>query len=151
MRAGFARANVPIRPGFEGAIDHFLSTGQVWQGGALPNIGSKLFLPIATEIEEDLGKKKASEEKYGAPWIVRIPTSLVTLRSDDKLPEWKKQADGSWLPKGIDSRGNRIRKLKLALAAVVSVWTRLLDRSKSLVLLVLCVSLVHNEAYQPYR
>lgn len=97
MRSGFARANVPIRPGFEGAVDHYLSTGQVWRGGALPNIGSQLFLPIAAEIEEDLGKKAGMEEKYGQPWLVRVPTSLVTLRLDDKLPTWERQDDGSWL------------------------------------------------------
>ena len=97
MQSSFTRADVPIRPGFKGAVDHFLSTGQVWQGGALPNIGSKLFLPIAAEIEEDLGRKAGAEEKYGEPWFVRVPTSLVTLRLDDKLPTWERQLDGSWL------------------------------------------------------
>jgi hypothetical protein len=96
MRAGYARANVPIRLGFEGAVDHFLATGDVWQGQGMPAIKSDLFLPIAIEIQESLGKKAGKEEKYGASWFVKIPTNLVTLRMDDKLPVWLKQPDGSW-------------------------------------------------------
>lgn len=100
IRAGYARVNVPIRPGFEGAIDHFLSTGDVWMGGPLPSIGSELFVPIATEIAERLGKPAADEEAYGDPWKVTVPTALVILRVDDKLPVWEKK-DEQWVP--VDS------------------------------------------------
>jgi hypothetical protein len=96
MRAGYARANVPIRLGFEGAVDHFFSTGEAWQGQGMPAIQSDLFLPISVEIEESLGKKAGMEEKYGDSWFVKIPTNLVTLRTDDKLPVWLKQKDGGW-------------------------------------------------------
>jgi hypothetical protein len=27
-----------------------------------------------------------------------LPTTLVMLRGDDKLPEWRKDAAGNWVP-----------------------------------------------------
>ena len=94
MRAGYARANLPVRPGFEGALDHYLSTGQPWDGGPLPGISSPLFLPLATEIQERLGKSSEEPFKYpGGPWEVIVPTSLVKLRKDDETPVWTKVGD----------------------------------------------------------
>ncbi|KAH7371855.1 hypothetical protein BKA64DRAFT_729046 [Cadophora sp. MPI-SDFR-AT-0126] len=98
VQSGFARANVPIRPGFEGAFEYFLAHGQVWMGGPLPGISSELFLPLATEIQESLGKKLEQPVKYGEPWLVKVPTNLVKLRQDDQTPTWKKDiATGEWL------------------------------------------------------
>ncbi|KAH7303556.1 hypothetical protein B0I35DRAFT_364718 [Stachybotrys elegans] len=97
LKAGFCRVQVPARPGFEAAIDHFMTFGELWNGGPLPAISSPLFLPIADEIAER-AQKPGNEVPQGAPWKVRIPTSLVKLRQDDKLPKWKKNADGEWVP-----------------------------------------------------
>ncbi|KAH7071782.1 hypothetical protein FB567DRAFT_612457 [Paraphoma chrysanthemicola] len=90
IQSGFARANVPVRPGFEGALEHFLATGKVWNGGPLPGLSSETFLPLATEIQESLGKKKDEPTKYGEPWLVRVPTNLIKLRNDNKAPVWTK-------------------------------------------------------------
>jgi hypothetical protein len=90
VQSGFARVNVPVRPGFEGALEHYLSTGVLWQGGALPGISSSMFLPLAMEIQESLGKKSDAPEKYGEPWEVKVPTNLIRLRHDDKAPVWNK-------------------------------------------------------------
>lgn len=96
LRAGYCRVSVPARPGFEGAIDHFLTFGEPWSGGPLPTISSDLYLPIADEIAERLDRP-GDEVPQGDPWLVRIPTSLVKLRDDDKLPKWAKDQNGDWV------------------------------------------------------
>jgi hypothetical protein len=87
---------IPARLGFEGAIDHFMTYGELWEGGPLPTISSPLYLPIADEIAERLDRP-GDEIPQGEPWIVRIPTSLVHLHSDDQLPKWKQNDQGEWV------------------------------------------------------
>lgn len=96
LRAGYCRVSVPARPGFEGAIDHFLTFGETWNGGPLPAISNPLYLPIADEIAERLDQP-GDEIPQGEPWTVRIPTRLVKLRADDRLPRWQKNAAGEWV------------------------------------------------------
>jgi hypothetical protein len=96
LKAGYCRVSVPVRLGFEGAIDHFTTTGETWMGGPLPTVSSDLFLPIAEELAEQLDRP-GDEVPVGDPWEVRIPTTLVRLRPDGSLPSWVKQADGSWV------------------------------------------------------
>lgn len=99
LQAGFCRATVPARRGFEGAIDHFLTFGEIWNGGPLPPISSPLYLPIADEIAERLDMP-GDEVPQGEPWTVRVPTSLVKLRADDALPRWEQNAAGEWVEAG---------------------------------------------------
>lgn len=96
LKAGYCRVTVPARPGFEGAIDHYMNFGELWNGGPLPAISSPLYLPIADEIAERL-ERPGSEVPQGDPWQVRIPTTLVHLRPDDTLPKWAKDPDGEWV------------------------------------------------------
>jgi hypothetical protein len=96
LKAGYCRVVVPVRLGFEGAIDHFMTYGEVWNGGPLPAISNPLYLPIADEIAERLDRP-GDEIPQGDPWLVRIPTTLVSLRPDDKLPSWKQNASGEWV------------------------------------------------------
>jgi hypothetical protein len=96
LKAGYCRVVVPVRPGFEGAIDHFMKYGEPWNGGPLPPISDPLYLPIADEIAERLDRP-GDEIPQGDPWLVRIPTTLVHLRADDKLPAWKQDANGNWV------------------------------------------------------
>ncbi|MGF7213220.1 hypothetical protein GGE65_007857 [Skermanella aerolata] len=96
LKAGYCRVSLPVRPGFEGAIDHFMTYGELWNGGPLPPISSPLYLPIADEIAEQLDRP-GDEIPQGDPWFVRIPTTLVHLRPDDRLPKWKQDADGNWV------------------------------------------------------
>ena len=97
LKAGAARVVVPVRPGFETALDHYMSTGETWNGGELPAIGSDDYVPILVEISEQLGAP-GNEVAQGEPWEVVIPTSLVKLRADGSLPSWHKDADGAWQP-----------------------------------------------------
>ncbi|MDB5318345.1 MAG: hypothetical protein JWO24_4189 [Rhodospirillales bacterium] len=96
LKAGYCRVSVPARLGFEGAIDHFLTFGETWNGGPLPSISSPLYLPIADEIAERLDRP-GDEIPQGDPWKVRIPTNLVRLCPDDKLPKWQQNAQGDWV------------------------------------------------------
>lgn len=97
IKAGYCRAVVPVRPGFEGAVDHFMTFGETWNGGPLPAISNELYLPIADELAERLDQP-GDEIPQGDPWEVRIPTNLVKLRADDQLPKWAKDVNGNWVP-----------------------------------------------------
>lgn len=97
IKAGSARIVLSVRPGFEKAIAHFLDTGQIWNGGDLPDITSPLYVSIIEEIKER-DKAPGTEIAQGDPWDVRLPTTLVILRDKPGLPEWKKNAQGEWLP-----------------------------------------------------
>ena len=97
LRAGYCRVVVPVREGFEGAIDHFMNVGEPWFGGPLPPITSPLYLPIAQEIAERLDQP-GDEIPQGDPWEVRLPTNLVRLRPDGELPRWQQDENGNWVP-----------------------------------------------------
>lgn len=96
LKAGYVRVQIPVRPGFSEAVDHFRVFGEPWQGGSLPAISDNTYLPIADELAERLGRP-GGELPVGEPWQVRVPTALVKLRDDDQLPAWEKQPDGSWV------------------------------------------------------
>jgi hypothetical protein len=96
LKAGYCRIAVPVRPGFEGAIDHFMTYGEIWNGGPLPPISNPLYLPIADEIAERLDRP-GDEIPQGNPWLVRVPTTLVHLRADDQLPKWGQDVNGNWV------------------------------------------------------
>jgi hypothetical protein len=97
LRAGAARVVVPVRPGFELAVDHFLQTGDIWMGEELPPVTSDMYVPIVNELREQQGAP-GSEVPVGEPWDVKVPTTLVRLRDDDSLPRWTKVPDGQWVP-----------------------------------------------------
>jgi len=97
IKAGSARVVISVRPGFEKAIAHFLDTGQIWDGGDLPDISSPLYVSIIEEIRER-DKAPGAEIVQGDPWDVRLPTTLVILRDQAGLPAWQKNAQGEWVP-----------------------------------------------------
>ncbi|MFD4502964.1 hypothetical protein [Streptomyces sp. NPDC058457] len=97
LRAGAARVVFPVRPGFEQAVLYFLDTGLIWDGGDPPDITGSQYVPIVEEIRQAQGAP-GEEVAVGDPWEVRVPTSLVKLRADDKLPVWKQDDSGNWVP-----------------------------------------------------
>ena len=97
VRAGAARLVVPVRPGFETAIGHFLDSGEIWEGADPPALTSPLYVSIIQEIKER-DQAPGVEVPQGNPWDVRLPTTLVRVRADGTLPEWQKNAAGEWLP-----------------------------------------------------
>ncbi|GAA4757338.1 hypothetical protein GCM10023350_48670 [Nocardioides endophyticus] len=97
LKAGSARVVLPVRPGFETAVAHFLDTGEIWDGANPPLLTSPLYVSIIQEIKErDLAP--GDEVAQGDPWDVRLPTTLVRLRPDGSLPTWAKDANGVWQP-----------------------------------------------------
>lgn len=96
LKAGAARVVVPVRPGFEQAILHFMETGEIWNGGDMPEINSPLYVPLLDEIKAHT-QAQGSETPYGPPWKLRLPTSLVMLRPDGSLPAWREE-NGEWIP-----------------------------------------------------
>jgi hypothetical protein len=96
LQAGSARVVIPVRPGFEVAISHYLETGKIWNGiGTPPDINSPLYVSIIDEIRDrtDAGK---GEIPVGDPWDIRLPTPLVVIRLGTNLPEWQKVAGQDW-------------------------------------------------------
>jgi hypothetical protein len=82
LKAGAARVQVPVRPGFEKAVAYFSDTGQIWNGSDPPLIGDSLYVPIVQEITESLGKidDGVPYPEGSEPWEVTVPTSLVVLQ-----------------------------------------------------------------------
>jgi hypothetical protein len=85
MQAGMARVVVTVKPGFEDAIMHYMTTGQIWNGGQTPILGDSLYLSIVDELKE---------QEYTVPetWKTVVPTNLIGLQrkgvsvAEDGLP-----------------------------------------------------------------
>jgi len=55
LKAGAARITVPVRPGFEEAINNYVSTGEIWDGGEKPTLDDPLYVSIVEEIQQQQG------------------------------------------------------------------------------------------------
>jgi hypothetical protein len=101
LKAGYARVVIPVRNGFRKAVNFYLATGRPWMGGDLPHVGDLTYLPITEEIKEQTGAP-GDEKAVDEPWEYRLPTQLIKLRQDDKLPpDWKWVGhDGEYDAKG---------------------------------------------------
>lgn len=76
MQSGMARIIATVRPGFEKAVQMYLSTGKIWNGGEIPGIDDELYVSLIDEIQT-----AEAETKEGKAWITRIPTSLTILQA----------------------------------------------------------------------
>ena len=90
LKAGAARVVIPVRPGFEGALAHFHETGEIWMGEEVPDMFSEYYVSIISEIKARNFAPDA--EVVVSEWDVTLPTTLVVLKDDDTLPEWKTSA-----------------------------------------------------------
>jgi hypothetical protein len=98
ITAGAARVVIPARPGFEVLIEHFRTTGEIWEGGELPEITDEMYLPIIEEMKEQLGAPgKEVPWNEEQTWEVTVPTTLVRIRPDGSLPRWIKDEEGNWV------------------------------------------------------
>ena len=97
MTAGAARVIVPVRPGFEAALAHYVETGEVWQGGQGPPVLGTALGGLVQELGED-DLAPGEELPVGEPWEVRLPTTLVHLRDSKGLPKWQQTPAGDWAP-----------------------------------------------------
>jgi len=90
LQAGMARVIVTVKPGFEDAVNFFMTTGRIWNGGEVPVIGDPMYMSIVEELRQPTGIAQ------GNYWITRVPTALtilqagsVGLKVDDALPIFK--------------------------------------------------------------
>lgn len=90
LKAGFARVHVPVRPGYDEAVLHYLETGEIWQGGDVPAIDDDLYVSILEELYEG---HETEKEPMGNPWELVVPTNLVYLQPDSTLPDLQAEAD----------------------------------------------------------
>ncbi len=89
MQSGMARVVVTVKPGFENAVMHYMTTGQIWNGGEIPVLGNPLYLSIVDEIKEQ-------EYTVEETWETVVPTSLIALQSSGVA------IDACGLPCGTD-------------------------------------------------
>lgn len=76
IQAGLARVIVTVTPGFEEAVQLYLTTGKIWNGGQVPVVGDKLFRDLIADVRTPTG------EPQGKAWLSRVPTSLTILQAD---------------------------------------------------------------------
>ncbi|MFC4816251.1 hypothetical protein [Flavobacterium sp. GCM10023249] len=76
LQSGMARVIVTVKPGFENAVQLYLATGKLWNGGEVPVIGDPMYLSIVDELREPEGQKQ------GKAWPTRIPTTLTILQAE---------------------------------------------------------------------
>ncbi|MGC5222616.1 hypothetical protein ACPW96_08455 [Micromonospora sp. DT81.3] len=99
LNAGAARVQIPVRPGFEALVRHYMETLEVYGGDGLPQMGDDGYLPFIDEQAVSLGEPGAEvpwPPDRPREWDVVCPTPLVLLRpiAEPTLPAWK-PADGS--------------------------------------------------------
>ena len=76
LQSGMARVIVTVKPGFEDAVQFFMTTGRIWNGGEVPVIGDPMYMSIVDEMRQPTG------EAQGKFWISRIPTTLTILQAE---------------------------------------------------------------------
>ncbi|WP_157485994.1 hypothetical protein [Flavobacterium sp. Leaf359] len=74
LQSGMARVILTVRPGFEEAVNWFMATGQVWNGGQVPAVDDPLFVSIIKELQTQEGEVEET-------WESRVPTSLTIIQA----------------------------------------------------------------------
>ena len=76
LQSGMARAVVPVRLGFEDAVNYYIETGDIWNGGDLViDQENDLYLSIAAEMQNIEGQVEKQ-------WETRVPTALTMVQKD---------------------------------------------------------------------
>jgi hypothetical protein len=76
LQSGMARVVIPVRQGFEQAINYYFETGDIWNGGGLVlDSDDELYLSIDEEMQEIEG---FVEEE----WETRMPTTLTIVQGN---------------------------------------------------------------------
>jgi len=80
FQSGMARVVVPVRPGFEAAVNWYQATGEIWLGqGMVTDIHDELYLSVAEELTDPAGTP------VGSPWTTKVPTSLTIVQGKSVL------------------------------------------------------------------
>jgi hypothetical protein len=99
LSAGAARVTVPVRLGYEQAVADFMNKGIVPTEADLLSgvVTTGLYVPFFAEMMGDQGGPDTAKP-YGDPpleWELRVPTTLIKVRTDNTLPKW---ASDTWTP-----------------------------------------------------
>ena len=92
LNSGAARVVLPVRPGYEAAVDRFLNTGVTPTSDELLDVGGPLWVSLVDELRSDEAED-GQETAVGDPWEFRIATDLVRARPDGSMPRWKRVGD----------------------------------------------------------
>ncbi|EDO27436.1 predicted protein [Nematostella vectensis] len=114
LQSGMARVILTVRPGFEEAVNWYMATGQVWNGGQVPTMDDELFVSIIEEL-------RVKEGEVEETWESRVPTSLTVIQAgsiglnvqglpcntdcDDHLLFG---SDGNPIKQNVDANGNDV-------------------------------------------
>ncbi|NHN25519.1 hypothetical protein FIA58_007500 [Flavobacterium jejuense] len=74
LQSGMARVIITVKPGFEEAVNWYMATGQVWNGGQVPTMDDELFVSIIEELRNPEGEVEET-------WESRVPTSLTLIQA----------------------------------------------------------------------
>lgn len=75
LQSGMARTVVPVRPGFEHAVNWYMTTGEIWNGqGLVTDQDDDLYVSIAEEMQTVEGIVEGT-------WETRLPTALTILQA----------------------------------------------------------------------
>ncbi len=75
LQSGMARTVVPVRKGFEDAVNWYMETGELWNGqGLVIDQDDDLYVSVADEMQTIEGKVEGT-------WETRLPTSLTIVQA----------------------------------------------------------------------
>jgi hypothetical protein len=95
LSSGAARVVLPIRPGYEAAVELFLNTGKTPTTAELLDVGGPLWVSLMSQLRSQ-GAQDDTESPVGEPWEFRIASDLIRARRDGLLPQWSLAA-GKWV------------------------------------------------------
>ncbi|WP_460220383.1 hypothetical protein [Psychroserpens sp. MEBiC05023] len=76
LQSGMARTVVPVRPGFEDAVNWYMETGEIWNGqGLVIDQDDDLYVSVAEEMQTIEGVVEGT-------WETRLPTALTILQAE---------------------------------------------------------------------
>ncbi|WP_299674436.1 hypothetical protein [uncultured Dokdonia sp.] len=79
LQSGMARAVIPVRPGFEEAVNWYMETGELWEGqGLVIAEDNDLYLSISEEMQTIEGEVEKE-------WETRVPTALTIVQADSAV------------------------------------------------------------------
>jgi hypothetical protein len=100
LTAGAARVLVPVHPAFAHAVLYFQLTGLIWPGGSVPALYPDSDPEVRTynaylrelgdpDANDDADKEVPIDKADPDTWLVKVPTTLVWLQPDSKLPNFE--------------------------------------------------------------
>jgi hypothetical protein len=92
LTSGAARVVLPVRPGYEAAVDRFVNTGVTPTTDELLDVGGPFWVSLVEELRSQEAEDGA-ETAVGEPWEFRIATDLLWARPDGSMPRWKRVGD----------------------------------------------------------